>query len=183
MPASSPAETLSSNAILDHVAAEPSASAGNAGVVSHKLRALYREFAKRFLSPALNLHHLVFDASRFNALFVESTLRMVSLRSALMLSVVVPFFACFSQEEVVIWWGVPDDGHAALATTWGLPCADLYMSFRKGLVLSTACFTIALLVAITVLVFMGSCEDAGCGRQVAWRRVSRVRVATSDEGL
>ena len=123
---------------------------------------------------ALKLLHSIFDASRFNAQFVASTLHMVSLRSALMLAVVVPFFACFSQEELVVAvgrWAVPDDGHAALATTWGCRCADLHMSFLKCLILSTTCFTIALLVAMTVLVFMRSCEDAACGRQVARCRV------------
>ena len=90
-----------------------------------------------------------------------------------MLAAVVPFFACFSQEELVVAVGRSD----VLATTWDSPSADL--SFLRCLVLSTACFTIALLVAITVLVFMGSCEDAGCGRQVARCRVSRVSAATS----
>ena len=131
-----------------------------------------RKVAKHFLWPALNLLHSIFDASRFNAQLVESTLHMVSLRSALMLAAAVPFFACFSQEELVVAVGRSD----VLATTWDSPSADPYMSFLRCLVLSTACFTIALLVAITVLVFMGSCEDAGCGRQVARCRVS---VATS----
>ena len=113
--------------------------------------------------------HSIFDASRFNAQLVESTL-MVSLRSALMLAVVVPFFACFSQEELVVAVGRSD----VQATAWDSPSADPYMSFLRCLVLSTACFAIALLVAITVLVFMGSCEDVGCaacGRQVARCRV------------
>mgnify|MGYP002805516193 CR=1 FL=1 len=98
-----------------------------------------------------------------------------------MLAVVVPFFACFNQEELVAVgrWGVADYGCAALGTTWAYPCASL--SFLKCLVLSTSCFTIALLVAMTVLVLMGSYEGAtgSCGRQVAWRRLSRVGVATS----
>ena len=168
---SSPAEILSSN-VIGHLTLKLPGSAGNAGVVSHELRGLCREFAKHFLWPALNLLHSIFDASRFNAQLVESTLHMVSLRSALMLAVVVPLFACFSQEELVVAVGRSD----VLATTWDSPSADPYMSFLRCLVLSTACFTIALLVAITVLVFMGSCEDAGCGRQVARCRVC---VATS----
>ena len=159
---SSPAEILSAQA-TGRSAAKLSGSTGNMGVVSHELRAVCREFAKHFLWPALSLLHSIFDASRFNALFVESTLRMVSLRSALMLTAVVPFFACFSQEDLVVAVGRSD----VLATTWDSPSADPYMSFLRCLVLATACFTIALLVAITVLVYMGSCEDAGCGRQVA----------------
>ena len=169
--ASRPAAILSAQS-TDHLSAEMAGSARNRNLVSHERRAPRPGFAKHVLWLLLNLFHSIFDASRFNAQLVESTLHMVSLRSALMLAVVVPFFACFSQEELAVAVGRSD----VLATAWDSPSADPYMSFLRCLVLSTACFTIALLVAITVRVFMGSCEDAGCGRQVARCRVC---VATS----